>query len=114
MGTLFEIDELDLGAGEVDGGGDEVEAGNTGLHHRLAERTVAAQQFVARSLAVGVVDAEPGRGVALGVEHAEPHLPAGRGQRRGKVDVRRGLPDAAFLLGQRSPDPYPRSPLTPG
>jgi hypothetical protein len=49
-------------------------------------------------------DAETGRGVALRVEIDHQHARADRGQRRGEIDRRRGLADAALLVGD---DQYP-------
>ena len=44
-------------------------------------------------------DAEAGAGIALRVEVDDQHAPAGGGQGGGEIDRRRGLADAALLVG---------------
>ena len=66
---------------------------------RLAQRRFADQHVVGRDAAVAAVDAEPGRGVALRIEIDDQHALADRGERRAEIDRRRGLADAALLVG---------------
>ncbi len=49
--------------------------------------------------AVAAVDAEAGRGVALRVEIDDQHILADGGERGAEIDRRRGLADAALLVG---------------
>jgi hypothetical protein len=48
-----------------------------------------------------LVDATAHGGVALRIDVDEHHAPARPGQRGGEVDARRGLANAAFLIGDR-------------
>ncbi len=92
--------ELDLGAGQVDGGGHHPESGQLlARRHHVGEGLTLHQHVVRRGHAAVVVDAEGGRGVALGVEvddeHALPELRQGGGH----IDRGRRLADPALLVG---------------
>ena len=63
-----------------------------------AERDLAHQHIVGGELAVGARDAEPGRGIALGVEIDDQRLLADRRQGRAQIDRGRGFADAALLI----------------
>ena len=69
----------------------------------MASRIVrrAGQHVVGRGAARLALDAEPGRGVALRVEVDDQHVLADRGQGGAEIDRRRGLADAALLVGDR-------------
>lgn len=93
-------DELDLGAGEVDGRRHDHEivvlralAGHLGERHALDERVVR------RGHAPAVLDAQGGAGVALRVEVDDEDPLAELGQRRRDVDGGGRLPDPALLVG---------------
>ena len=47
----------------------------------------------------GAIDPEPARGVALRVQIDDEHAVAREGQVAGQIDNRRGLSDAALLVG---------------
>ena len=98
--------ELDLGAGEVDGGGNAVELLVLGgWPDDVGEREVGDQHVVDALLVGTVVDAEGRRRVALRVEVDHEHVRAGAGQCGGEVHRGRGLADAALLVGDRE-DPW--------
>ena len=65
----------------------------------FAQRRFADQHVVGRDAAVAAVDAEAGRGVALRIEIDDQHALADGGERRAEIDRRRGLADAALLVG---------------
>ena len=65
----------------------------------VERRRVVHEHVVDRALDVAGVDAEAGRGVALGVEVDDEHPEARLGQGRAEVHRGRGLPDAALLVG---------------
>ena len=70
-------------------------------NHRIAQRRFADQHVIGRAVAVAAIDAETGRGVALRIEIDDQDALANRGECRAQVDRRRGLADAALLVGQR-------------
>jgi hypothetical protein len=93
-------DELDLGAGEVDGRRGAVETGD--VLDRLDDllHAVPLDQHVVDRGHLGVVlDAERGGGVALRVEVDHEHLGTELRERGGDIDRRGGLADAALLVG---------------
>ena len=95
-----DADQLDLGAGQVDGGRHDHEAGQllAGLGH-LRQRHAVHQGVVRRQRAAGVLHREGGGGVALGVEVDHQHAQAALGQAGGDVDRGGRLADAALLVG---------------
>ena len=92
-------DQLDLHAGQVDGGGGHEEV----LHARgldaVLERLVPHDHVVHGQLEVPGLHAQPGGGVALGVEVDDEDPVALLGQRRPEVDRGGGLAHAALLVG---------------
>ena len=92
-------DELDLGAGEVEAGRGDEQALDVGRLDAVLERHLVHQHVVHRRLEAAVLDAEPGRGVALRVEVDDQRALAELGQAGADVDRRRGLADAALLVG---------------
>ena len=62
------------------------------------KRLFADQHLVARGRAGVPVDAEPGRGVALGIEIDDQHPLADRGERGAEIDGGGRLADAALLV----------------
>ena len=52
-------------------------------------------------LPIAAVDAETGRGIALRIEIDDQHFLADGGERGAEIDRRRGLADAALLVGDR-------------
>ena len=93
--------ELELEAGEIHGGGRDVQPRYRGRHHALAQLRFADQHVIGRAVAVAAVDAEAGRGVALRIEIDDQHPLADRGERRAEIDRGGGLADAALLVGER-------------
>ena len=93
-------DQLDLGAGQVDGGRDAGEAGKLGyLDDHVAQALAFDQQVVDRRDVGMVVDPERGRGIALWVKVDHQHPQAVQRHRRGDVDRGGGLSHAALLIG---------------
>ena len=76
-------------------------AGQRSAMIALVEVGLAGEHVVGRDAPALAVDAEAGRGVALRVEVDDQHLLADRGERRAEIDRRRGLADAALLVGER-------------
>src|SRR3546814_20374345 len=62
---LLKFDQLDLGARQIDRRADDVEPRHRGRDRAFDHRRVAAQQLIARKLALRLLDPEPGHGVAL-------------------------------------------------
>ena len=94
-------DELDLGAGEVDGRRADEEVLHARRLDAVVERRVVHDHVVDRTLDVAVADPEAGRRVALGVEVDHQHPVAELGQCRAEVDRGRGLADPTLLVGDR-------------
>ena len=92
-------DQLDFGTSEVDRGRQDLEIGRLGgVDHMIRERGAGHQHLVRTGGARRVVDAEGGRGVALGIEiHQQHRQPAEREGGR-QVDAGGGLSDAALLV----------------
>jgi hypothetical protein len=90
---------FELGAGEIGQSRHQRQARHRGGEHRLVELGFAEQQIVAGDLPGLAADAEAGAGIALRVEVDDEHPMPGRGKRRREVDRRRGLADAALLVG---------------
>ena len=105
-----DADQLDLGAGEVDGGRDDEEVVHvgTGGDHRLQRRSLD-QQVVGRGHSPVVGHVHRRGGVALRVEVDDQDALAELGQRGRHVDGRRGLADPALLVG----DDHDAGPLRP-
>ena len=101
MFAALHVDQLDLGAGER----------HRGRHHRKVrdlarpdarvEAREAEDEFVGTGRALVAGDAETGRSVALGVEVDQQDFFADRRKRGREIDGRRGLTDAALLVGDR-------------
>jgi hypothetical protein len=70
----------------------------TRSHRRLVERGLAEHELVGGHPARRALDAEPGAGVALGVEVDDQDLAPARRQRRAEIDRGRRLADAALLV----------------
>jgi hypothetical protein len=94
-------DELDLGAGEVDGGGHRVEPLDLRRNHGILQRCLAEQHVVHRRVAGLVADPEPGGGVALGIEVDDQDAMAKLGQRGAEAHGRGALADPALLVRDR-------------
>ncbi len=67
----------------------------------IAQRRFADQDIVGRVLPITAVDAETGRGIALRIEIDDEDFLADGGERGAEIDRRRGLADAALLIGDR-------------
>ncbi len=65
----------------------------------VAQRRFADQHVIGRIAPVAAIDAETGRGVALRIEIDDQDVFADGGERRAEIDGRRGLADAALLIG---------------
>ena len=92
-------DQLDLGAGEVEAGRGDEQALDVGRLDAVLQRHLVHQHVVHRGLQAAVLDAQPGRGVALGVEVDDQRALAELGEAGADVDRRRRLADAALLVG---------------
>src|SRR4029453_6880303 len=83
------------------GGGRKAQAGQgrgvDGLFGRLATQ----ENVVDRRVEAGLVDAKPGRRVALGIQVDEQGRALGEGKPSGEVDGCRGLADPALLVDDR-------------
>ena len=92
--------DLELDAEKIHGRGGDEQARHRGRNDDLAQGFFADQHLVARSCSSAPIDAEPGRGVALGIEIEDQHALADRGERRSKIDGGGRLADAALLVRQ--------------
>ncbi len=90
--------DLELDAEKIHGRGRDGEARHRGRDDDFAQGFFAHQHVVARSHPSFAIDAEAGRGVALGIEIDDQHALADRGQRGAEVDGGGGLADAALLV----------------
>ena len=112
--AVARLADLQLEAGEIEGRGRDEEARHRGRQHRVAQARLADQHVIGRVAAAATVDAEPGRGIALRIEIDDQHLLADGGKRGAEIDRRRGLADAALLVGDgehaRRPRRQPRAP----
>src|SRR3546814_12321551 len=81
----------------------DVETRQLGRDHRLLDGGLPHQQFIAGDFAVLVVDAKPGRRIALWVEIDQKHPPADCGKRGGDIDCRRRLAHPALLIRDSNP-----------
>jgi hypothetical protein len=79
MRPILKLHQLDLGAGKIDCGRDDVEPGNAGLYHRLIQRALAGEQLVAGKLTLRMHHAQPGRCITLRIEVDQKHAPTARG-----------------------------------
>ena len=101
IGAVVVAGDFKLDPKKVHGRRGDEEARHRGRNDHLAQGFFADQHLVARGHARAAVDAEPGRGVALGIEiDDEDPLADGR-QRRSEVDGCRRLADAALLVRHR-------------
>ena len=98
--------DLELEAGKIHGRRRDVQLRHCGLHRDRRELLVIGQSIVGRVRPAFAVDAESGRCVALRIEIDDQHALADRSQRGAEIDRRRGLADAALLIGESE---YPRS-----
>ena len=97
----FRIDELDLGAGEVDGGRHQIESGDRRGNGGLTERGEAANDVVGAGLAALLVEAEAGASVSLRIGVYDQDAATDRRECGGEVDGGRGFSDAPLLIRDR-------------
>ena len=100
-GAVARLADLELEAGEIQRRGRDVQPRHRGRNDRVAHRRLADQHVIGRAVAVAAVDAETGRGIALRIEIDDQHALADRRERGAEIDRRRGLADAALLVGER-------------
>ncbi len=98
-GAVARLADLELEARQIDGRGRNVEPRDRGGEHRGAQPGVADEDVIGREPPAGAIDAEAGRGIALGIEVDDQHPLADRGERGAEIDGGRGLADAALLIG---------------
>src|SRR5712672_4629656 len=93
--------DLELEARQIHGGRRDVQMWDRGGEYSLAQRPLAGDEIVGRDLPALLVDAEPGRGIALRIEIDDEHALADGGERGAEIDGGRGLADTALLVGDR-------------
>ena len=91
--------QFDLGAGQVEACRRDEQALDVGRLDAVLQRHLVHQHVVHRGLEAAVLDAEPGRGVALRVEVDDQRPLAELGETGTDVDRRRRLADATLLVG---------------
>ena len=96
--TFTKASLVDLGAGERDGRRDQRDAVNGSRDRQLGQLDLVDDGVIHRPIARSV-DAKSARGVALRVKIDHEHAVAREGQVAGQIDNRRGLSDAALLVG---------------
>ena len=99
--TVLDPDELDLGAHEVDVGGQDTKRGRPCGAKRFVERLRAEEDVIHRRIETSLLDAEARRGVALRVEVHEQGRALGECEACCEVDGGRGLAHAALLVHDR-------------
>ena len=99
--ALGQLDELDLGAGELAVRGHEVEAAGRRHDAHVRDLPLAEQHLVDGRVEGALVDARAGRRVALRVEVHEEHAAVHRDETGREVDRGRRLADAALLVRNR-------------
>ena len=95
------IHELDLRTGKSDVGRNNVEPWNGGMQAGLGERSAHHDDVVDAGLDATPIDSKTGRGVGLGIDVDQEHLPAHLGERSAHADGRGGLSNTALLVGDR-------------
>src|SRR6202043_289885 len=93
--------EFELEAGEIHGGGCDMQPRHRGRHHCVAQRRLPDQHIVGRAAAAAAIDAKTGRGIPLRIKIDDQHALADRRQRGAEIDRGGGLADAALLVGER-------------
>ena len=78
-----------------------MQARHRGHDHRVAQRRLADQHVVGRTVAVAAIDAEAGRGVALGIEIDNQHAFANRSECGTEIDRCGSFSDSTLLVGER-------------
>jgi hypothetical protein len=106
---LRQVDELDLGAGQVAIRRHEVEPGRGRRDAHVGDLLLAEQHLVDRVLQRALVDAGAGGRVALRIEVHDEHAALHRDEAGGEVHRRRRLADPALLVGDREDARHPRS-----
>ena len=96
--AAFEADQLDLGAGELAIGAEDVVAAVRAGPPRLGDRRAFEQDVVHARLEGALVDARAHGRVALRIEIDQQNAPAEVGQTGGEIDRGRRLADAALLV----------------
>ena len=81
--------------------GHDVETRDGGGQPCLGEGSAHHDDVVDARLDAASIDAKAGRGVGLGVDVDQEHLPAHLGERGAHADGRGGLSDTALLIGDR-------------
>ena len=107
-GAVARLADLELEPGEIERRGRDEEARHRGRQDRVAQARPAGQRVIGRLAAAAAIDAEPGRRIALRIEINNQHLLADSRQRGAEIDRRRGLADAALLVGDREHARRPR------
>mmetsp|Transcript_647 Transcript_647/g.1346 ORF Transcript_647/g.1346 Transcript_647/m.1346 type:complete len:319 (-) Transcript_647:392-1348(-) len=97
--AALQLDQLDLGAGELAVGAEHVIAGLVGPGLGLGDGGRLQQHVVDRGLELALVDAGAHGGIALRVQVHHEHALADLGQAGGEVDGGGGLADATLLVG---------------
>src|SRR5207247_7078668 len=96
-------DELDLGAGQVQGGGRHEEVAERGGLDAVLDGDLVDDDVVHRRLEVARVDTDARGGVALGIEVDAQRAVVELGQAGAEVDGGGGLAHAPFLVGDGEP-----------
>src|SRR5699024_9961689 len=94
------VDQLDLGGGEINVRGDDIQARHTGVVDGLVDGDVVIDHHVIDGqIHVLIVHANAGGERTLGVEVDQQHLAAGLGEAGAQVDGGGGLAHPTLLIG---------------
>ena len=93
--------DLQFDAKKIHGRGRDEQARHRRRHDDVAQSPLADQHVVARRDPGFAVDAETGRGVALGIEIDDENPLADGGERRAEIDGGGRLADPALLVRHR-------------
>src|SRR5690606_15548986 len=106
--------ELDLGAGEIGGGRDDLEVAELGGVDELGDRAAIEEGVVDGAVEVIAAEAETAAGVALRIHVDEQGAALRRGEARGQVDGGGRLAHAALLIGDTDDAGHVRAPWDSG
>src|SRR5262249_60147221 len=96
--AIARLADFKLKAGKIESRWCNMQPRHRSRHDRVAQRGLPSQHIVGRIAPIAPIEPEPGRSVALRIEIDDQHVLADGGQCCSKIDRRRRLTDAAFLV----------------
>jgi hypothetical protein len=96
---LLDRRQLDLGTRKGDRAGNQSNARNWRINRQLLERDRVNDRFIDGAIQGVAIEAEAARGIALWIEVDDENPLSGECEIGREIDHRRGLTDAALLVG---------------